>query len=378
MFSLKYLVIAVLPNAERFEEKDHHNVTCLMEALWSQFFGLASVSWNAMISINLLISIANPFANTSTKEVIYHIYVWSLTTTTTVVMVAGDYYNASGDGTCWLHGRDKIGWPLFYGWLVGYQILSISTLIYVGLRTGSLARAEEYQFRVLFRMGLYVVIFLTTWLGPLAHEVYQFYTSRWGDRRTLEIFFSYYNMIGVSSQGLANACVWFSNPTFFLAIKDKYMKRRSSQGKSKEKGLLEDERNDLQLLTLVLRKNILTCILLAIMQCLDTLRTNKTRNSNGKERAITKQDCTEIRHFIFQASDLDFETNESLKNGTQDGTSDRDPEHLFTSTSFSFYDFSPRAFERIRLLSGVNPDQYRKSLHPYKFLQHINNQKFTD
>lgn len=32
------------------------------------------------------------------------------------------------------------------------------------------------------------------------HEVYQFYTSRWGGRRTYEVFFTYWNMIGVSIQ----------------------------------------------------------------------------------------------------------------------------------------------------------------------------------
>eukprot|EP01126_Amoeba_proteus_P060925 TRINITY_DN8120_c0_g1_i25.p1 TRINITY_DN8120_c0_g1~~TRINITY_DN8120_c0_g1_i25.p1 ORF type:complete len:256 (-),score=27.19 TRINITY_DN8120_c0_g1_i25:265-1032(-) len=172
LFSLKYLSVAIWPNSSTFEDKSEHPHLCLLEAAWSQIFGLASVSWNAMISINLVISIANPFVNTSTKEILYHIYVWLLTAITTIVMVLGNHYNPSGDGTCWLHGRDEIGWPLFCLWLVLYQILSVSTLIYVGLRTGNLAKAEEYQFRVLFRMGLYVVIFVATWLGPLGMLVF--------------------------------------------------------------------------------------------------------------------------------------------------------------------------------------------------------------
>eukprot|EP01126_Amoeba_proteus_P033291 TRINITY_DN3266_c0_g1_i5.p1 TRINITY_DN3266_c0_g1~~TRINITY_DN3266_c0_g1_i5.p1 ORF type:complete len:533 (-),score=95.29 TRINITY_DN3266_c0_g1_i5:22-1620(-) len=235
-------------------------------------------------------------------------------------------------------------------------------------------------------MGLYVVIFLATWLGPLAHEVYQFYTSRWGGTRTYEIFFSYYKMIGVSSQGLANTCVWFTNPTFFLAIKEQYLKSRSqkegAEGTNQKKGILEDERNDIQQLTLVLRKNMLTCILLAIRHCLDTLPDGKSRDFL-EEQPIKKRDCTEIRHFIFQPSDPDYEKSETSpllhQNGQLDVSNDKGSEaETFTSSSFAFYDISPRAFERIRALSGVNTDQYCQSLHPHRFLKHINDQKFTD
>lgn len=41
--------------------------------------------------------------------------------------------------------RNELGWPLFYGFLVAYQLLAIAALIYIGVRTGNLAKAEEYQ-----------------------------------------------------------------------------------------------------------------------------------------------------------------------------------------------------------------------------------------
>lgn len=87
-------------------------------------------------------------------------------------------------------------------------------------------------------------------------------------------------------KGLANAFVWFTNPTFFVAFKEKYLQTCFPHEKynpngtfsvlylshlfldtgimNQTRGLLEDKRNDLQQLTLVLRKNILTCILLSI------------------------------------------------------------------------------------------------------------------
>lgn len=116
LFSLKYFVVAVAPNSEDWEDKDTNKELCMWEAVWSQFFGmshfgcnwrkgLASVSWNAMISINLMISVANPFANTATKEILYHFYVWVLSISTTVILAVGEFYAPSGDGTCWLHGK---------------------------------------------------------------------------------------------------------------------------------------------------------------------------------------------------------------------------------------------------------------------------------
>eukprot|EP01127_Copromyxa_protea_P002386 TRINITY_DN1227_c0_g1_i1.p1 TRINITY_DN1227_c0_g1~~TRINITY_DN1227_c0_g1_i1.p1 ORF type:complete len:864 (+),score=147.02 TRINITY_DN1227_c0_g1_i1:31-2622(+) len=413
LFSLKYLVVAFVPDSEDWEDKSLHQQLCMWEAIWSQFFGIASISWNAMISINLMMSIANPFANTATKEIIYHFFVWSLAVSTTTVLALKDFYQPSGDGTCWLNGRDEVGWGLFYGFLVAYQLLAISALIYVGVRTGNLAKAEEYQSRVLFRMGLYVVIFIATWLGPLSHEVYQFYTSHWNGHRSFETFFTYWDMIGVSIQGLANAFVWFTNPTFFVAFKEKYLKRCFSDEEydpnargivNHTRGLLEDKRNDIQGLTLVLRKNILTCILLSIRHSLEALAlADPLFFSNGLLNhdlpVLTKKDCTEVRQYILEASDIDLESSEGFLNtssreekawkSVNDGTPSSSPynsipssqqqqQELFASNSFTFHDISPKAFERIRELSGVNPMQYRKALHPRKFLKRVNDQKFTD
>lgn len=39
LFSLKYLVVALAPNSEDWEDRETHAAYCLAEAVWSQFFG---------------------------------------------------------------------------------------------------------------------------------------------------------------------------------------------------------------------------------------------------------------------------------------------------------------------------------------------------
>lgn len=103
-FCAKYFIVAVLPEGWTYQ---YAHETCLLEAVWSQFFGkfqnlisshfpqltssfpgIASVTWNAMISINLLRSIIDPFSNTANKEIFYHAFVWLVAIVTTILMVS--------------------------------------------------------------------------------------------------------------------------------------------------------------------------------------------------------------------------------------------------------------------------------------------------
>ena len=45
-----------------------------------------TISWNGMVSLNLILSLQNPFVYTAGYEKLYHIYVWSLSFFMTVLM----------------------------------------------------------------------------------------------------------------------------------------------------------------------------------------------------------------------------------------------------------------------------------------------------
>jgi hypothetical protein len=61
-FSLKFFVTSVITDSATLQ--DNHTI-CLTQAVFTQFFGLASISWNGIISLNLLLNLRNPFANTA-------------------------------------------------------------------------------------------------------------------------------------------------------------------------------------------------------------------------------------------------------------------------------------------------------------------------
>lgn len=73
--------------------------------MWSQFWGLGSVSWNGVISLNIIFLLLNPFMNPKAYVVIYHVYVWSISLLTTIILVSSPLfvdppgYGISGDGT---------------------------------------------------------------------------------------------------------------------------------------------------------------------------------------------------------------------------------------------------------------------------------------
>jgi hypothetical protein len=87
-----------------------------------QFFGLASVSWNGIISLDLLLTLRKPFLNRKKYVKFYHLFVWGISLASTFVLmfvkfVSFDFrffahlrllqdgkhlYGASGDGTCWI------------------------------------------------------------------------------------------------------------------------------------------------------------------------------------------------------------------------------------------------------------------------------------
>lgn len=128
-FSMKYFAMSVIPNSWEYEQHAHE---CLVEALWSQFFGLSSVSWNAMISINLMLSISDPFTDTKKNQPFYHAYVWTLSVLTALIMAliefrGHDLFQPSGDGSCWFYG----GYFSFYSELMIKDAVCLDSVLWM-------------------------------------------------------------------------------------------------------------------------------------------------------------------------------------------------------------------------------------------------------
>lgn len=394
LFSFKYFASSLFPNSSDLLTKEP---VCITQAVFSQFFGLCSISWIGMISINLIFTLRNPFGNTEKYSLFYHSWVWSYAAVTTVAMVFINSHSDnpiigdSGDGTCWI-AKDpnfqSLNWfqLTFFIPLAVYFLMAVVALFYATMRTkqtNALIRAKtpderekKANERLLMRMRFFVVIFMLFWLGPILDRVFQFWNIE-------NVILKYWDIIGTSGQGFANACVWLSNPSLFKGFKEKILKRvlrlfcccpnlheTTLPLFSSIADELEDTQQDIQQVDIILRKNIIRALLLGIRK---SVQASIAHNSDE----------------IYDSMDL-FRSNKELFNTTTtysnifpksefDKINNNKQQQLnFESNDWVFTDFSAVLFEELRQLNGISAAAYQHCLHPDRFLASLDTQKFSE
>jgi hypothetical protein len=71
---------------------------CAIQAGMAQFWGIGSVSWIGIISLDMAINIRNPFHNTQPYTKFYHLFVWTYAVVSTLVLLTQGGYGPTGDG----------------------------------------------------------------------------------------------------------------------------------------------------------------------------------------------------------------------------------------------------------------------------------------
>eukprot|EP01117_Protostelium_nocturnum_P017721 TRINITY_DN7267_c0_g1_i1.p1 TRINITY_DN7267_c0_g1~~TRINITY_DN7267_c0_g1_i1.p1 ORF type:complete len:714 (+),score=239.10 TRINITY_DN7267_c0_g1_i1:119-2260(+) len=418
MFAFKFVLTSVLPGSSALQE--NHSI-CYFQAIFAQFFGLASVTWNGMISLNLLFNMKNPFLNTASYTKWYHLWTWGTSAATTIIMVViGEQaFGKSGDGTCWVINDYRL---LFFVPLVIYFAISLVTLILAisrsrsiqnqlnspnGIRPSSMAPniktgllhdkvagGNQYQslesqsdgrehvgrnveddklyYKLMIRMGFYVALFLVLWSFPLAHRIAQFKGQKDSSDDESATPLQYLDIIGVSMQGFANACVWLTNPSFWRSFTSGVLpspvnnminnmrasttshhqleseslsrssSRRNSTGSSH--GSARNSTQDLQRIDVIIRKYIISCIVSGI-----SANVTQIIESGEEGRALTKSD---------------FDDMKTLKQSQGE--------------SSTFTDYAPLVFMKLRTNAGIDNHSYLEALEPGNFIRNLKNQKFSD
>lgn len=360
-FSLKFFATAVWFDSNSVQE---HAVACLAQSIAAQFFGLASISWNAMISLNLLVQLRNPFANTAGFAKFYHIWVWLLAASTTAVMVIAQAYGVSGDGTCWISNTKYR--LMFFTPLLAYFLISLTTLLVavVRMRNIQAVMSTDASTKVVFRMALYVLTFIVFWSGPLLHRTVQYFAP---DSTTAQsTALQYMDAIGASAQGFVNGLVWLTSPSFYIPFKQVVLRTLKFVGREGEKLPLlpeqldshfQDSSQDIQRLDILLRKYMISCILL------------------GTRKAIS--DIVDNKEDKFESDEKDFEEVRTVDNVPWEEASNLQEEHKY-NPRFKFIDYAPLVFMKLRELEGITPSDYLVSMEPNKFLVNLGNQKFSE
>lgn len=354
LLSLKFMLTAVYSDSDELE---HIATTCYMQAGWAQLWGIGSVAWNGMISLNLIINLQKVgFAKTASFGKYYHLFVWGLASLTTGIMYMGHgHIGPSGDGTCWIEKNEDPYRLLFFIPLIFFFSLSIASLVLCFTRTHNLVGLSDASRRgVMLRMVTYTGVFLLCWSGPVVHRIYLL--SAGTDLEILQIL----DACGICVQGFANSMVWLTNPSFFTSFKvrilDKYFAfLLPSQEKSPLLHTLgdamQDSKQDINRIDTLLRRNIITCLLLGIRSTL-------------KEPAQS----FEVTHRSYSESKV------------YNGTKLHSFEYEQASEGYEFIDYAPYVFSRMRAQSGISAQDYMEAMHPTSFIGSLSDQlqKFSE
>jgi len=373
--ALKFGITSVIPDSENLQYKEGW---CITQAAWVQFFALASVSWTGMISLNLILKLKNPFTDTSAYEKWYHVVVWTLSVTTTILFCTLGDPKPSGDGTCWFGAKDPYWRFLFYIPLVVYWILGFVAL---GATWKRLNRLQLYgSVRMLvIRQSLYVLVFFVCWSAPLAHQLAQWISPDKFKAGTYNGVLVYLDIIGQTSQGFWNALVWITSPAFFVAVYygiiKKYLKCfdcwKGGNSENEKEFLLKIEQQDFVHIDAILRKNIITGLLTGIA---DSVARMRDEPQNITSNSPLFKEISQDKKRVYNPGDMDHLSSTGLAIETVNRHSRPGPTASF---EFSFTDYAPSVFHQLRLQAGMDSKTYMSSLDPAVFLKNFASQKFS-
>ncbi|KYQ93372.1 G-protein-coupled receptor family protein [Tieghemostelium lacteum] len=389
LFSLKFVITSVLPDSARFQTAG--DPACYMQAAAQQFFGLASISWSGMISLNLILQSRRPFEPTNYYAKFYHMAVWGLSIVTSVMMFSFGSIGPSGDGTCWVEEQRSPIRLLFFVPLLLYFSLSISSLVIAAVYSRNQPSNTTFSDRnrkgMLLRMSFYTIVFILCWSGPLAHRIAQ--VSGKTDNINDPSVLMFLDAIGVSIQGFMNAFIWFSNPSFLkkgFAFLSEFF---PSLGKATEKtpliNSLQDESFDPIQFAAALRTNILTCCLRGIALSVTNREPISDHLSPLSQQQISK-DHIKCKDSYQTQQPCDRNNNNSNNSSGGLFISERvyterdlfDLESTSASSHLRFKDYNPYHYAMIRQQQQIDPQEYLESFDSAKFFENLSNQKFSE
>eukprot|EP01027_Heterolobosea_sp_BB2_P018465 GEZU01026005.1.p1 GENE.GEZU01026005.1~~GEZU01026005.1.p1 ORF type:complete len:233 (-),score=31.73 GEZU01026005.1:108-806(-) len=141
---------------------------CYGAAIAGQGLGVASISWNFIVSLNLYQRLRNPFVSTKSSVKFYHMFVWGLSVLSVIIMLSFPRtIGSSGDGTCWIDGEgiDSLVRLSFFVPLLTFIVFAGYVQVYAiwKLRKG-LPESILNRYGVMLRQILYTVLFFIAWL----------------------------------------------------------------------------------------------------------------------------------------------------------------------------------------------------------------------
>jgi hypothetical protein len=97
--------------------------SCRVLAMWNQFFIFAIVLWFGVMSVNLYVTLKNPWTKYARVGPLYHCLIWGISSGLAVHLNFADKYGVSATGLCWVKIIGPIGEINLYKWGVCFTPL---------------------------------------------------------------------------------------------------------------------------------------------------------------------------------------------------------------------------------------------------------------
>ena len=197
---------------------------CRLTSGITQLLMLSSESWFAVISVDLLLTLTNPFTNYSFNMKRYHVFVWSTSFVTSGLLMYGNDPAVWGQeqtmaNICWIRftdvdinnrrrlRRDWWWWCLlFVMWVVVYYGFAVLMMVFgrIRLKRGISATFATRK-RVLHDSGMCVLAYLTYW--TVLFSLYICYISNERNGGTSRYMQSVFGFM-LSAKGIVDVVVW--------------------------------------------------------------------------------------------------------------------------------------------------------------------------
>ncbi|KAJ9449978.1 Phosphatidylinositol 4-phosphate 5-kinase 1 [Diplonema papillatum] len=356
---------------------------CSSQAAMIQFFSTASLAWWLSFSIELLLSIRNPFTDHYSHLAYYHIGAWAFALSTTIILLTTDEVGLTDFDFCWIDPASdtNLAIGIFYAPVAACYAFSFVILFWVTV-TAKVVIPVSHSIRAIAiqqsqwhvaLIGLFWTYSGVVWFGAF------------GERDSLELIVLM--SFSIALRGILTLAVWLITARFAAQGYDRGMRfvrrRHSSQHEAIE---MTGEFLEASM------KNSLNAGLLNGESDSNLDRTSESTPPEGLgcyesiplKWALRRDVMLACQQGIDMLAEAACEQAEKLPPGHLLRPSEFSQEVIkqldrrdSDTVSFTFYDYAPLCFHRIRAASGMTPMLYR-SVFSYEHLDDQMMEKFSD
>lgn len=359
--SCSHALFSLLLMMNAYAPLDAHSNGCKLFSVLIQFSYFTGECWLLTISVDLILSLTNPFTSYKSNLRRYHIIVWTSGAVIAAVLLNGHCQDSFSGGICWIESSLEcvIGFYLF--WVIFFYALSICAVFFSAWRMSRGLESTYVTRKACVQDTFYIVA------SYLAYSVGIFIlfiilTPKHNLEENSELPETSRNIIAylISLRGCVDAVLWFMLHDFSSSGSASKSRSKSSSSllfKLFSSPLLDpDEVNDTQ----------------ASAEPDIEMQNDTNEGDFGIDVDLSPQLNMALRqevvHFTTMGiiRSVEYNLDRSSEVSTESSPSEQDSSvrvfPLDEDTRHIFNDYEPETFRRLRVLNGIDEYWYKSQI----------------